>query len=87
MWEEEGRSVSGEYLKIAAGTLSAHAEFSGKSRELYTRAAWHEGAIALKPSLKLSRRPRLADWGEYAAVVYEIMGWGNRRSSPTGTRS
>jgi hypothetical protein len=45
MWEEEGRSVSGEYLKMAAGTLSAHAEFSGESRELYTRAAWHEGAL------------------------------------------
>jgi hypothetical protein len=45
MWEEEGRSVSGESLKMAAGTLSAHAEFSGVSRELYTRAAWHEGAL------------------------------------------
>jgi hypothetical protein len=45
MWEEEGRSVSGEYLKMAAGTLSAHAEFSGVSRELYTRAAWHEGIL------------------------------------------
>ena len=45
MWEEEGRSVSGEYLKMAAGTLSAHAEFSGVSRELYTRAAWHEGML------------------------------------------
>jgi hypothetical protein len=33
-------------------------------------------AIALKPSIKLSRRPRLADWGEYAAAVYEVMGWG-----------
>src|SRR5215217_6911325 len=33
-------------------------------------------AIAFKPSLKLSRRPRLADWGEYAASVYEVMGWG-----------
>jgi hypothetical protein len=33
-------------------------------------------AITLKPSLKLSRRPRLADWGEYAAAVYEVMGWG-----------
>jgi hypothetical protein len=33
-------------------------------------------AIALKASLKLSRRPRLADWGEYAACVYEVMGWG-----------
>src|ERR671920_215250 len=45
MWEEEGRSVSGEYLKMAAGTLSAHAEFSGESRELYTRAAWYEGVL------------------------------------------
>jgi hypothetical protein len=42
MWEEEGRSVSGEYLKMAAGTLSAHAEFSGESMELHTRAAWRE---------------------------------------------
>jgi hypothetical protein len=33
-------------------------------------------AIALKPSIKLSRRPRLADWGEYAASVYEVMSWG-----------
>src|SRR5918997_1917176 len=30
---------------MAAGTLSAHAEFSGLSRELYTRAAWHEGIL------------------------------------------
>jgi hypothetical protein len=45
MWEEEGRSVSGEYLKMAAGTLSAHAEFSGEVRELHTRAAWHEGVL------------------------------------------
>src|SRR3712207_329469 len=33
-------------------------------------------AIARKPSLQLSRRPRLSDWGEYAAAVYEVMGWG-----------
>jgi hypothetical protein len=45
MWEEEGRSVSGEYLKMAAGTLSAHAEFSGVSRDLHTRAACHEEAL------------------------------------------
>ena len=45
MWEEEGRSVSGEYLKMAAGTLSAHAEFSGQVRELHTRSAWHEGVL------------------------------------------
>ena len=45
MWEEEGRSVSGEYLKMAAGTLSAHAEFSGELRDLFTRAAWYEGVL------------------------------------------
>jgi hypothetical protein len=45
MWEEEGRSVSGESLKMAAGTLSAHAEFLGEVRDLYTRAAWHEGIL------------------------------------------
>src|ERR687894_1769509 len=33
-------------------------------------------AIAIKPSLKLSRRPRLADCGEHAASVSEAMGWG-----------
>src|SRR5215217_5095291 len=33
-------------------------------------------ALARKPTLRLSRRPRLADWGEYAAAVYEVMGWG-----------
>jgi hypothetical protein len=32
-------------------------------------------AMARKASLKLSRRPRLADWGEYAAAVYKVMGW------------
>jgi len=36
-------------------------------------------AIAHKPSIKLSRRPRLADWGEYAAAVYEVMGWSAER--------
>jgi hypothetical protein len=45
MWEQEGRAVNGEYLKTAAGTLAAHAEFSGTIRELHTRAAWHEGAL------------------------------------------
>jgi hypothetical protein len=34
-------------------------------------------AIGLKPSLQLSRRPRLADWGEWAAAVYEALGWGS----------
>ena len=36
-------------------------------------------ATARKPSTKLSRRPRLADWGKYAAAVYEVMGWGAER--------
>jgi hypothetical protein len=36
---------SHQAFKMAAGTLSAHAEFSGESRELYTRAAWYEGVL------------------------------------------
>jgi hypothetical protein len=45
MWEREERAVNGEYLKTAAGTLAAHAEFSGEARELHTRAAWQEEAL------------------------------------------
>jgi hypothetical protein len=45
MWEREERAVNGEYLKTAAGTLAAHAEFSGDVRELHTRAAWHQDAL------------------------------------------
>jgi hypothetical protein len=45
MWEHEARAVNGEYLKTAAGTLAAQAEFSGDVRELHTRAAWHERAL------------------------------------------
>jgi hypothetical protein len=44
-WMREKRAVNGEYLKTAAGTLAAHAEFSGEVRELHTRAAWHEGTL------------------------------------------
>ena len=60
MWEEEGRSVSGEYLKMAAGTLAAHAEFSGEVRELHTRAAWHEGVLFydLRPGKVVRVGPR-----------------------------
>jgi len=47
-----------------------HPKMMGALFDILTRA------IALKPSIKLSRRPRLADWGEYAAAVYEVMGWG-----------
>jgi hypothetical protein len=45
MWEQEARAVNGEYLKTAAGTLAAHAEFSGVVRDLHTRAAWHDGVL------------------------------------------
>src|SRR5918995_6778818 len=45
MWEQEERAVGGEYLKTAAGTLAAHAEFSGEVRELHTRAAWHQDTL------------------------------------------
>src|SRR3712207_6013423 len=60
MWEQEGRSVSGEYLKMAAGTLSAHAEFSENAKELYTRAAWHEGVLyyELRPAKVVRVGPR-----------------------------
>jgi hypothetical protein len=44
-WEREARSVSGEALKTAAGTLAAQAEFSDDVRELHTRAAWHENTL------------------------------------------
>jgi primase-polymerase (primpol)-like protein len=36
-------------------------------------------AIAARPRLALTRRPRLADWGYYAAGVYEALGWGADR--------
>ncbi len=33
-------------------------------------------ALALKPSVRLTRHARLADWSVYAASVYEALGWG-----------
>lgn len=56
MWEQEQRAVNGEYLKTAAGTLAAHAEFSGETRELHTRAAWHNGKLyyELRPGRVIS---------------------------------
>jgi hypothetical protein len=32
-----------------------------------------------RPGVKLDRRPRLADWGYYAAAAYEVFGWGSKR--------
>jgi putative DNA primase/helicase len=45
IWKHEGRSVNGEALKTAAGTLAAFADASGDVRELYTRAAYSGGAL------------------------------------------
>lgn len=33
-------------------------------------------AIRAKETIKLTRHARLADWSEYAAAVYEALGWG-----------
>ena len=70
MWEREERAVNGEYLKTAAGTLAAHAEFSGEARELHTRAAWHEGTLyyELRPG---------------RAVEVGVGGWGFSENQPT----
>jgi len=32
--------------------------------------------LRAKENLRLHRRPRLADWGEYAAAAYSVLGWG-----------
>jgi hypothetical protein len=32
--------------------------------------------LKTRETLRLHRRPRLADWGEYAAAAYEVLGWG-----------
>jgi len=32
-----------------------------------------------KETLQLSKRPRLADWGEYAAAAYNALGWGQEQ--------
>jgi hypothetical protein len=45
LWEAEGRSVSAEALKTAAGTLAAFAAASGKVHELHTRSAYSGGAV------------------------------------------
>jgi hypothetical protein len=34
------------------------------------------GALRARHTVKLSERPRLADWGLYAAALYESQGWG-----------
>jgi hypothetical protein len=59
--------------ELWAAFEEAHPSLLGAVLDVLSRA------IARKSSLKLSRRPRLADWGEYAAAVYEVMGWGAER--------
>jgi hypothetical protein len=34
------------------------------------------GALASRHNVELAKRPRLADWGLYAAALYESQGWG-----------
>lgn len=63
MWEEEQRAVNGEYLKTAAGTLAAQAEFSGEVRELHTRAAWVAEQGALYYELKPGKVVRVGPGG------------------------
>jgi hypothetical protein len=69
MWEREGRAVSSDYLKTVAGTLGAHAEFSGEVRELHTRAAWHG------ETLYYELRPG-------RVVKVDAEGWGFAESPP-----
>jgi hypothetical protein len=52
---------------------------AGHSRILGAAFDALAGAIRARETLKLPRRPRLADWGEYAAAVYETLGWGAER--------
>lgn len=35
--------------------------------------------LKVKATLQLDRRPRLADWGEYAASAYRVFGWSERQ--------
>jgi hypothetical protein len=52
MWEQQGKTVSTDALRTAAGTLAAFAEDEGVVRELHTRAAFYEGTLfyELEPS-------------------------------------
>src|SRR5215218_7690980 len=40
--------------------------------------------LRAKETLRLHRRPRLADWGEYAEAAYTVLGWGVRVPSGLG---
>nr|MDQ5827483.1 bifunctional DNA primase/polymerase [Chloroflexota bacterium] len=72
MWHHEERAVSGEYLKTAAGTLAAHAEFSGEIRELHTRAAWHEDTLyyELRPGRVVGVGSDVWDFGSNPPVLF-----------------
>lgn len=63
MWEQEQKAVNGEYLKTAAGTLAAHAEFSGEARELHTRVAWHAESGILYYELRPGKVVRVGPGG------------------------
>ena len=42
VWEQEGKTISGDALRTAACTLAAFADNEGTVRELHTRAAWDD---------------------------------------------
>lgn len=43
-------------------------------------------ALRVKETLRLNRRARLADWSEYAAAVYEVLGWGAEKFTEDWSR-
>ena len=63
MWEREGKTISGDTLKTAAGTLAAFAENGSIVKELHTRAAWHEGALYYELHPGRVVRVDAGEWG------------------------
>jgi hypothetical protein len=63
MWDREGKTISGDALRTAAGTLAAFADNEGTVRELHTRAAWHEGALYYELHPGRVVRVDAGEWG------------------------
>ncbi len=75
------RALPIELERVPSGERRTDEELWRRFEELHPRllgAALDalSRAIRLKYSVRLSERPRLAGWGEWAAAVYEAMGWG-----------
>src|SRR5829696_9170111 len=52
---------------------------STRTAECWTRYSTLSRVLKERPGVKLDRRPRLADWGYYAAAAYEVFGWGSKQ--------